>query len=482
MKISLSTFTFTFTFASTFTLAFAHALTLTLALAFVSFASPLTAQQPANPALQLKIDDSPVSSGKAPALTGYADAVEPAQKSVVSIASARFVRQRLPFPWFAPGANRELKIEGLGSGVIVSADGYILTNNHVVESADELTVIMSDERELKARVIGTDPKTDVAVIKVEATGLPVATLADSDKLRVGDIVFAVGNPLGIGQTVTMGIVSATGRRVGILAEVEGYEDFIQTDASINQGNSGGALIDAKGRLVGINSAIISPTRGNVGIGFAIPVNLARNIMGNLVTSGKVTRGHFGAGGEPLTPDLAEALDLPRETKGVILNDISPDGPAERAGLRRYDVITSINNRAVTTAADLRTHVAQLPPDTDVTVKLLRDGKAQTVTVKLGKSGDTLAYNELLPGIQVTRLTAEHRRALRISSDVDGLYVAKIADDSPYGARFVEGAVILAINRTGATDIETARYSLVRGRNLFTIYAKGAVRTIVITVK
>ncbi len=449
---------------------------------FLVLSASLLAAPPANPPPQLKIDDSPVSAGRTPALTSYADAVEPAQKSVVSIASARFVRQRLPFPWFAPGANRELKIEGLGSGVIVSEDGYILTNNHVVEGADELTVIMSDERELKARVIGTDPKTDVAVIKIDAINLPVATLADSDKLRVGDIVFAVGNPLGIGQTVTMGIVSATGRRVGILAEVEGYEDFIQTDASINQGNSGGALIDAKGRLVGINSAIISPTRGNVGIGFAIPVNLARNIMNNLIASGKVTRGYFGASGEPLTPDLAEALDLPRDTKGVILNDVVPGGPAESAGLRRYDVVTTINNRTVTNAADLRTHVAQLPPGAEVATRFLRDGKAQTATVKLGKAGDALAYNELLPGIQVTRLSATQRRALRLSGSVDGLYVVKVDDDSPYKNQFAEGMVILEINRVSAADIETARNSLVRGRNLFAIYAKGALRAVVIVVR
>ncbi|AWI08445.1 Do family serine endopeptidase [Ereboglobus luteus] len=457
-----------------------HAIS-TLALAFV-FAASLFAAPPANPLPQLKIDDAAVGDGKSPALASYADAVEPAKKSVVSIASARFVRQRLPFPWFAPGANREYKVEGLGSGVIVSADGYILTNNHVVEDADELTVILSDDREFKARVIGTDPKTDVAVIKIDAKNLPLATLADSDKLRVGDIVFAIGNPLGIGQTVTMGIVSATGRRVGILAEVEGYEDFIQTDASINQGNSGGALIDAKGRLVGINSAIISPTRGNVGIGFAIPANLARNIMNNLVTSGKVTRGYFGASGEPLTPDLAEALDLPRDTRGVILNDVTPDGPADNAGLRRYDVITAINNRPVTNAADLRTHVAQLPPDTEVTVRIFRDGKAETAIVRLGKSGDALAYNELLPGVQVTRLTASQRRSLRISSSVDGLYVVKVDGDSPYKDWFAEGAVILEINRARASSVETARNSLVRGRNLFVVYSKGAVRTMVLVVK
>ncbi|MES1194315.1 MAG: trypsin-like peptidase domain-containing protein, partial [Opitutus sp.] len=225
----------------------------------------------------LKIDATPVGEVKG-LVTSYADALEAIRPAVVSVTSSKMVRQQVPEFLRQFGAQgREQKQSGLGSGVIVSADGFIIANNHVVEEADELKVFLNDDREFTAKVIGTDPKTDIAVIKIEAENLPAATLADSAKLRVGDVVFAIGNPLGVGQTVTMGIVSATGRKVGILDEVGGYEDFIQTDAAINQGNSGGALIDARGRLVGINSAIISTSQGNIGIGFAIPVNLASSI-------------------------------------------------------------------------------------------------------------------------------------------------------------------------------------------------------------
>ncbi|MFY7851451.1 MAG: S1C family serine protease, partial [Brevundimonas sp.] len=212
--------------------------------------------------------------------------------------------------YFGDLPERESRQEGLGSGVIVSPDGYILTNNHVIEGADELKVTLADDRDFPARIVGTDPKTDVAVLKIEAEGLPVLTLADSDRVRVGDIAFAVGNPLGVGQTVTMGIVSAKGRsRLGLLERVSGYEDFIQTDAAINMGNSGGALIDARGRLIGVNSAIISPSRGNIGIGFAIPVNLARFIMNSLVETGAVARGYLGVTSDTLTAELAEQLGL-----------------------------------------------------------------------------------------------------------------------------------------------------------------------------
>ena len=289
---------------------------------------------------------TPVTDGKSPLVASYADVVAPVQKAVVSVYSAKIVRQKVsafPFtnPYFHqlfPDQERETREEGLGSGVVVSPDGYILTNNHVVEGADELKVALADDREFKAKIIGADPKTDVAVIKIEAENLPTVTLADSDQLRVGDVVFAIGNPLDVGQTVTMGIVSATGRRnLGLLDNVAGYENFIQTDAAINMGNSGGALVDAKGRLVGINSAIISTSRGSIGIGFAVPVNLARSIMLSLIETGTVARGYLGVGVDPLTGDLAEAMSM-KDTKGVVINNLTPDGPALKAGLKLGDVI------------------------------------------------------------------------------------------------------------------------------------------------
>ena len=255
-------------------------------------------EKSAAPKPDIKYDSTPVGDGGGRVVTSYADVVEPVQKAVVSVYSTKIVRERLrvadPFlRQFFGDQQRERKEEGLGSGVIVSTNGYILTNNHVVAGADELKVSLTDGRELVAKVIGTDEKTDVAVIKIDAENLPVVTLADSDKLRVGDVVFAVGNPLGVGQTVTMGIVSATGRtNVGILTndQIGGYENFIQTDASINQGNSGGALVDAKGRLVGINSAILSSgAGGNIGIGFAVPTNLASSILNSLIATVEVIR-------------------------------------------------------------------------------------------------------------------------------------------------------------------------------------------------
>ena len=254
---------------------------------------------------EIKRDSSPLNDGKSAVILSYADVLEPVEKEVVSIDSTRTVHERVQanpllrqFFGDIPDQDRESKESGLGSGVIVSSDGYILTNNHVVADADELTVEFADGRKFPAKVVGADPKTDIAVVKIDATGLPAVTFADSDKLRVGDVVFAVGNPLGVGETVTMGIVSAKGRNhLGILDDDDGkgpgYEDFIQTDAAINMGNSGGALVDAKGRFVGINSAIVSPSRGNIGIGFAVPVNMAANVMKSLIETGTVTRGFLG---------------------------------------------------------------------------------------------------------------------------------------------------------------------------------------------
>ena len=303
----------------------------------------------------IKFDTSAIGEGGGRQLVSYADVVEPVQKAVVSVYSTKIVRERLRIdPMFRQlfgdrAPERQHKEEGLGSGVIISPNGYILTNNHVVAGADELKVSLSDGRELVAKVIGADEKTDVAVIKIDAENLPVVTLADSDKLRVGDIVFAVGNPLGVGQTVTMGIVSALGRNdVGILSndQIAGYENFIQTDAAINQGNSGGALVDAKGRLVGLNSAILSSTGGNIGIGFAVPTNLAVSILNSLVATGKVQRGYLGVVAQNLDAKLAESLGMNRDTKGVVISDVAKDSPAAKAGLKRSDVITKIGTHAV----------------------------------------------------------------------------------------------------------------------------------------
>lgn len=438
---------------------------------------------------ELRLDPSAISAGKSTVVTSYADVVEPVQRAVVSIYSTKIIKERVQvnplFRQFFPGLQdqeRESKQEGMGSGVIVSADGYILTNHHVVEGADELKVSLSDDREFIAKVIGTDPKTDVAVIKIESETLPSVTLADSEKLRVGDIVFAVGNPLGVGQTVTMGIVSAKGRnKVGILDG--GYEDFIQTDAAINMGNSGGALVDAKGRLVGINSAILSPSRGNIGIGFAIPVNLAASIMNSLIATGRVSRGYLGVKSpDSVTPDVAEQLGLPRDTKGVLITDIDAGSPAEKAGLKRTDVILGVDGYAVTSLEDLRLRISQMIPGSVTKIKVMRDSKEKIVDVTLGTLTDN--PNELFPGVNVTPLTNEPRRRLGIVDPrISGLIITDVAEDSPFRERLAADVVIIEVNRRPVADLAAAKAALKPPgeNNLLAVYYRGQIRFAVITV-
>ena len=434
---------------------------------------------------ELKKDYSPVGDGKTPVISSYADIVEAAEKEVVSINSTRTVHEKVQanpllrqFFGDVPDQDRESKEMGLGSGVIVSADGYILTNNHVVADADELTVVLSDSRKFPAKVVGADPKTDIAVVKIDATGLQAVTFADSDKLRVGDVVFAVGNPLGVGETVTMGIVSAKSRNVGILEDVNGYEDFIQTDAAINMGNSGGALIDAKGRFVGINSAIVSPSRGNIGIGFAVPVNMAANVMRSLIETGTVSRGFLGVGGDPITPDIAEQVHLPKDATGVIVTITDPDGPADKAGLKRGDVIMQVNGKAIANHDELRLTISQMAPGSKVTLGVSRDGKPLTIEVTLSQFSER--PNELLDGVEVGKLTDDVRRHLGIDSRITGLVVTKVEEKSEYTADLPQGAVVVEINRAPVEDLAAAKALLHPGRNLFLVYYQGYQRYVVVT--
>lgn len=426
----------------------------------------------------LLVDSSPLAA-KSGVVLSYADVVEPVQQAVVSINATKFVHERVANPLLRqlfpnlPDQERETEQKGIGSGVIVSPDGYILTNNHVVEGADELKVLLADGRELTAVAIGTDPKTDVAVIKVNADKLPVVTLADSDKLRVGDVVFAVGNPLGVGQTVTMGIVSAKGRSVGILGDVGGYEDFIQTDAAINMGNSGGALVDARGRLVGVNSAIISPSRGNIGIGFAIPINLAASVMNSLVETGTVARGYLGVSTEALTPDFAAQLGLPAQSRGVVISDIIPGSAAEKAGLKLTDVILAVNDHAVSTVDELRLTIAKAAPGSVAKLKIVREGKERTLDVTLDKFADK--PNELFGGVDVRPLSSEDRRRLRLDPRVDGLIVTEVAEDSLFRDKLAPDVVILEINGNSAIDLADAKKLVQSGRNFLRVYFRGVTR-------
>jgi serine protease Do len=423
------------------------------------------------------IDDTPI--GKTPVVTSYADALESAQSSVVSIYVSKSAPDnalaRQIFGENFPG-RPNLEESGLGSGVIVSADGYILTNNHVVAGADKIEVSRVGDQKVKATLIGTDPKTDIAVIKIEAQNLPVITLADSDKLRVGDVVFAIGNPLGVGQTVTMGIVSAKGRQIRLLdtAETKGFEDFIQTDAAINMGNSGGALVDAKGRLVGVNSAILSTGRGemggSIGIGFSVPVKLATNVMENLIRNGKISRGYLGIEADDLPSDLIGSFKLPPNTKGAVVTFVDSEAPAAKAGLKLDDVLVAIDGKAIGSKAELGVAIYQKPPDSQIKVRYFREGKEDTVEVTLANfEEDTNRSNELLPGVTVGTITADIRRKLRLDAKLEGLYISAVSDASDYSSKLKEGMVVTRINNEPVTDLVKARKSIQTGINRFYVY-------------
>jgi serine protease Do len=318
--------------------------------------------------------------------------------------------------------------------VIVSADGYILTNNHVVEGADEIKITIGNKREYKARVIGTDSRTDIAVVKVDATNLPVIVFGDSSKVKVGDFALAIGNPFGLNQTVTMGIVSATGR--GGLG-IEDYEDFIQTDASINPGNSGGALVDVNGALIGINTAILSGgSGGNQGIGFAIPINMAREVMDQILKNGKVIRGYLGAWIQPVTPDIAKAFGL-SQIQGALLGDVEPTGPAAKSGLQRGDIVLAMDGKPIADSRDFRLRVAMTKPGTVVKLKIFRKGVEQEVSVTLGElpsktasaQSEEGAPSAALEGLSVDELTPEIARQLDLPSKTFGVVVSSVQQGS-----------------------------------------------------
>ncbi|MCG2722423.1 MAG: DegQ family serine endoprotease, partial [Thermodesulfovibrionales bacterium] len=391
-----------------------------------------------------------------------AEIVAAVQPSVVNISSTSKVQggmKQSPFPddpffrrffgdrFSSPDKPREYKRSGLGSGVIVDKRGYILTNNHVVKGADEIKVKLSDNREFKGEVIGSDPKTDLAVVKIDTDNLPVIQLGDSDALKPGETVLAIGNPFGLSQTITSGIVSATGRaNVGIAD----YEDFIQTDAAINPGNSGGALVNIKGELVGINTAIFSTTGGYQGIGFAIPSNMAKSIMESLIKSGKVVRGWLGIYIQPLTPELAKQFGL-RDEKGVLVGDVIEDSPAEKAGVQRGDVVLEFNGRKVEDPRNLRNMVAGTDPNDEVTLKLVREGQLKTIRVKITELSDEQQklsgnFENQLSGVHVQQVTPDIKKNLDIPQRVSGVIVTDIEDDSPADGILMKDDVLMEINR------------------------------------
>ncbi len=436
---------------------------------------------------QVRVDNVPIN--RDPHLgTSYAPIVKKVAPSVVNIFSTRFVKERPrrnPFmndPIFRQffgdqfpdnGDTREhtRKEESLGSGVIVSPNGYILTANHVVADADEVKIsIGDDKKEYPAKIIGKDAVTDVAVLKISAENLKAITLADSDQLEVGDVVLAIGDPFGVGQTVTMGIVSALGRS-GFDFDGDNQphiQNFIQTDAAINPRTSGGALLDADGRLVGINTAIISPSGGNNGIGFAVPVNMARTVLERLINGGKVTRGYLGVVPQDLSPGLAQQFGLSDEN-GALVGDVFPNSPAAKAGLKAGDVIVSVNDKPVTGADNLKVAISQLDPKSDARVGIVRDGASKTIVVTLGTlpenggvpddqndSDTAVAKTDALDGVTVADLNESVRQQLGLPDDFHGAIVTQVDNDSNSAdAGLQPNDIIVEINRQPVKDSDDA---------------------------
>jgi serine protease Do len=400
-----------------------------------------------NPPATLKLADP----DEGPSKSSYAPLVKEVLPSVVNISSSKVVHSPMsseegmpmdPFfrQFFGQDGNegggrfnmpRDSREKALGSGIIVSPEGYILTNNHVVDGATDVRITLSDKREFKARIVGADPKTDVAVLKIDAKNLAPITIGDSSKVQVGDVALAIGNPFGVGQTVTKGIISATGR--GGLG-IEDYEDFLQTDAPINPGNSGGALINDRGELVGINTAIISHgSGGSQGIGFAVPANLARNVMDQVLKTGHVTRAYLGIYPQDVTPAMAKAFGQ-KDSQGIVVGDVSPNSPAQKAGIQRGDIILHINGKPVTDSNQLRMSVSMMQPGTELKLKILRNGTERDETVKLAEmptesakveSNDQEGGSKALEGVEVTNLNAGIAKELGISSATKGVVVTDI---------------------------------------------------------
>jgi serine protease Do len=460
-------------------------------------------------------------------VASYADALENVMPSVVTIFSTKEVERnaaRNPMfndPMFRrffgipegeelpdnlkPENQPKEKEQGLGSGVIITSDGYILTNNHVVGDADEIMVALANgkKKEYKATLIGSDPQTDVALIKIDEKDLKHIVVGDSSQLRVGDVTLAVGNPFGLEQTVTSGIVSALGRN-SLNITGGGYENFIQTDASINRGNSGGALIDAEGRLIGINTAIQSGvTGGNIGIGFAIPVNMALSIVKNLLDNdGTVKRGFLGVFLKDLDPDMAKALGRDDQS-GVLVSEVGPGTPAEKAGVKPLDIITAYNGTPAENMARLRLDISNNAPGTDVKFDIIRGGKPQSLTVKLGDLADAKMAGgqggrperegkgadkprEFIKGVQITDLNDELRTTLQLPEDVKGVAIRSVAADSVAAEKGLQiGQIITMVNQKPVDSVQAAnaaRKELEGDVLILQVYIEGRKDVIAIPVK
>jgi serine protease Do len=414
----------------------------------------------------------------------YADVVDRVAPAVVTVRSSRRVRAPQQFPFFedpffrqffggtAPKNGNPTTVEqALGSGVIVSADGHILTNEHVIDGAQDIKVDLANRKTYSAKVIGSDSPSDLAVLKISAGGLPVLELGNSDAVRVGDVCLAVGNPLGVGETVTSGIISAKQRATGLSSG--SFEDFLQTDAPINKGNSGGALVNTRGELIGINSQILSSTGASIGIGFAIPSNMARTVMDQLTSKGKVERGMLGVGIQPVTSDLASSLGL-KEVRGVLVNSVNSGGPADKAGIKSGDVILKLNGKDVNDPNTLRNEVAGTAPGTEVTLTIERNGMQQDIRAKLAEltpeaataaaqSGGAQSGEKL--GISVAPMNGDTARQLGLPANTQGLAVENVDPAGPAAqAGLQAGDVIVEVNRQKVRSADDLRRALAASGN------------------
>jgi serine protease Do len=418
-----------------------------------------------------------------------AEIVEAVRPTVVNISTTRTVKVQenvsplLEDPFFRQffgdrsRTPKERKTASLGSGVIVGSDGYILTSNHVIQGAEEIKVTLYDKREFKGKIVAGDAMTDIGVIKIESDHLAAIKWGDSEKLRVGEKVFAIGSPYGLSQTVTMGIVSAVGRaNVGIAD----YEDFIQSDAAINPGNSGGAMVNVRGELVGINTAIFSTSGGYQGIGFAVPTNMAKSVMDSLINKGKVIRGWLGVTIQSLTPELAKQLDL-KEEKGVLVGDVVEGGPAETGGLQRGDVIISFDGRKIEDPNQLRNMVANTEPGKEITMNIVRENKTAIKKVTISEvpavmqKSSKAEYDNLLKGVIVQDLTPEIYSKLNLPAKLKGAVVTDIDEESPAAAILVQGDVIQEINKqriTGMKEYERVASMIKPGKDILLVIYRG----------